>query len=562
MSRNRLKKWGRGNQLLNWFKKNFTNYQFPRKYRTQRGIALPLVIGIGLLMMLLSTTIIARSQSSQVSTSNLKQAVQGGEAAEIGVARVQSLFTQYRLLPIFPLENKSATTTSWTEAAAKFPATCGSVSAPTTTLLNSIRKSKGNIYPATPVWVPIDSTRRFRVISYDYGPDPESTTKPGVGNLWVEGQIVSETSPLINPNPIVYSTSGLQVGIPVQPGNVLTIPIPGTWISSKFGNNSEKNEFQSDTLIGCGVTVTPNVTSPYTTTQSVLKLPNAPTPPTGTVDLGAINASSVDPYILPTTSGYNSATGGYEYKVTSIGKSSVYVNPNYKVTLYLQGNIDKVADITYTNTISQYPSGYPPYNVLPPTTTVTLTGPTAGSGFTLGASATVIPSNLTYLIPNGKSVYGNITYGTSGVPGKLSVSISGIPSISTYTFTPDVAATSGSISVPTGATFTPTTSFKSTDFKIYGNGPVGSSICINGNRDLYAFILAPNYAIGKTGNGVFYGAIWGDSWGMDGQCSASNSQLAIKQIATWDDLNGLTPVNLPPITQPIQTWIKKEGEPN
>ena len=59
-----------------------------RKHHSERGIAIPLVIGIGLLMMLLSITVIVRSQSSQVNTSNLKQAATASEVAETGLARI------------------------------------------------------------------------------------------------------------------------------------------------------------------------------------------------------------------------------------------------------------------------------------------------------------------------------------------------------------------------------------------------------------------------------------------------------------------------------------------
>ncbi len=610
--------------LLNWLRKYFGVYSSSRrrKYANDRGVALPLVIGIGLLMLLLAITVITRAQSSQINSSNLKQAAQASEVAEAGVIQIQSLFNQFRQLPRITLENitVSPVQTTWTRAASIFPAACGTTSS-TSTLLNSILKKNGTI---TPAWVTLDSNRRFRVISYDYSPvttsgvssnatvgaftvptstaatsvvvtpsnyltsggsvygqisgipgtltntsgsytfksaialsssvsiSANSTFYPisntnanndtGIGNLWVEGQVLSGTT--------VIGTSGLQVGIPVNPGDIQTFPIPGTWIGSTFDTISN-NRFDADTLLGCNIDPAEvNVVPPRTKKKTEVMLPEAPTPPAGTVNLGSISGNGT--YTLPRTSGYNPATGAYEYIVNSIsGNGSVYINPNYKVTLYLQGSIDKLTDIVYTNQPSAYPSGYPPFNVSTPTTTVTLSAFTVP---TSGASVTTTPSNLSYLA-DGQSVHGIL--GSGNIPGRLSRS--GL----IYSFTPN-AAPSSAITVSVNSVFTPSTSFKPPNFKIYGNGPAGSSICIKGNRDIYAFILAPNYAVGMTGTSQFIGAVWASGWGIypngnNFTCSSNNPNVVIYQNASWDDISGLAPVNLPPIVQPIQTWNKKEA---
>ncbi len=622
--------------LLNWLQRCLGGYysRRRRKYANERGIALPLVIGVGLIMLLLAITVIARSQSSQVNSSSLKQVVQASEVAETGVTQVQSLFNQYRQLPFITLANFSSTTTTWTQASLLSPPSCtpSTLDPVLVSLLSSIFKKD----TTTPAWVNIDSptTRRFRVIAYDYIPTsivntnatvgaftipasnastnvtvtpstylasgksvygqiagvtgiltntsgtytfaasiaPTSTiaipnTSPqnifypisygganidsGVGKLWVEGQTLS--------NGNVISTSGLQVGIPVIPGDVRTIPIPGTWLGANLNGPNNGNIFQTNALVGCNIN--PNgmvVPSPYVKNQTATQLPSVPTPPVGTVNLGNVSVNN-NIYNLPKTSGYNASNGTYEYIINNIsGNGAIYVNPNYKVTIYLQSNIDKLTDIVYTNDPTVYPAGYPPYNVGTPTTTVTFS-----SSFTIpvnGAGKTVNPTNNSYL-NDGQSVYGMLDNGTPGI-----LSRSG----TTYTFTPNdppnnsPSPYNGAITVAANSTFSPTISFKSPNFKIFGNGPVGSSICIKGSRNLNAFILAPNYTVGITGGSAIVGAVWAGAWGtnLDGsnsQCGSVNSNVVVLQNANWDDITGVSPVNLPPTVQPIQTWNKKEG---
>jgi hypothetical protein len=68
-----------------------------------------------------------------------------------------------------------------------------------------------------------------------------------------------------------------------------------------------------------------------------------------------------------------------------------------------------------------------------------------------------------------------------------------------------------------------------TNLQIFGMKSSGGEICMNGNSDraVDAFVLAPNYALGKTGNGNFYGTFIVKSFGKIGSCGSNNGKLAI-----------------------------------
>ncbi|WLT37993.1 hypothetical protein NON20_20690 [Synechocystis sp. B12] len=74
-----------------------------------------------------------------------------------------------------------------------------------------------------------------------------------------------------------------------------------------------------------------------------------------------------------------------------------------------------------------------------------------------------------------------------------------------------------------------TTGCVPTNLQIFGMKSSGGEICMNGNSDraVDAFVLAPNYALGKTGNGNFYGTFIVKSFGKIGSCGSNNGKLAI-----------------------------------
>ncbi|MBE9055662.1 hypothetical protein [Sphaerospermopsis sp. LEGE 08334] len=104
------------------------------------------------------------------------------------------------------------------------------------------------------------------------------------------------------------------------------------------------------------------------------------------------------------------------------------------------------------------------------------------------------------------------------------------------------------------------------NFKIFGRGPVGSFICLNGNRYLEAFILAPNYTVGVAGGGSgggVKGAVWTRSWSnpnsstVEGDCASNTANVVVEQQGSWSSLIGLQPKYLKPTIDRITSWQRQ-----
>ncbi|MBC8123264.1 MAG: hypothetical protein H7Y22_15690 [Gemmatimonadaceae bacterium] len=101
---------------------------------------------------------------------------------------------------------------------------------------------------------------------------------------------------------------------------------------------------------------------------------------------------------------------------------------------------------------------------------------------------------------------------------------------------------------------------KPTDVQIYASGsaitaPAVPSMCLNGNRELHAFVLAPNYAIGVTGGGAFKGSLWAKSWGGVQSCNSNSNHTVVNQTGNWAELAGvLSASTLPPKLDQITSW--------
>ncbi len=659
-----------------------------RRYQSERGIAIPLVIGMGLLMLLLSVTVIVRSQSSRINSIAQDQSAQAAEVAEAGMSQVQSVFAAYVQLSRISLANidPANKVTTWTKASAGTSTSCDGAGGGSSVLLTNLLKKDtttltdawANLYNGSSV----DSTRRYRILAYDYQPSnskgviqtgtitntgissipanstaaititiptysslslssssvgyviygqiagisgnlkvtatpnvyeftpvssptataitytgtatipannffyPISTVNAnndsGIATLKVEGQVLSGSN--------VLAKSVLQAKIPVSPGKIDNIPIPGTWPGETFDLKDLGNQnFDGNLLLPCSYRPTPFPVKPPAVDPNSSVFPtgnpnkreiyysNTPQPKIpaklGTEADITTRLATTSPLILPIPGlGYDSPTSSYGYLVNaSITKENIFVNPNYKVTIYLSGDIGKGSTITYK------PAGTPRFNCPTPTTcpaTETIKirnsanspsvaldndGILATQTISTASSFVVTPIKIsdstvysTYLTSTAPSVFGILSNGISG-----NLTLTG----STYSFTPNTAPTSAQ-TVPADSTFVPTTSFKNSNFRIFGTGPVGSIICFNGGNSLDAFIFAPNYSFGVAGGATepgLNGALWVKTIPSPPGCSSNSKKLVFKQGLNWDDLgSAFFPDFLPPTFGGTQTWQKSE----
>jgi hypothetical protein len=127
--------------------------------------------------------------------------------------------------------------------------------------------------------------------------------------------------------------------------------------------------------------------------------------------------------------------------------------------------------------------------------------------------------------------------------------------------TPQVSA--GNVTYPTTNTDDISMSCSGTEadcsnkFHVYGYKENGT-VCLRGNSTAYGYILAPDYDLGKTGNGLFIGSLFGRSWGKIQNCGSQNGAVAVKQTANWSQVATIRPTYLPKMgnfsaykTQPV-----------
>jgi Tfp pilus assembly protein PilX len=335
-----------------------------------KGFALPIVMGIGLIIVLLGAVMMVRSQGDRVTASTQKATTQGLSAAETGVTRYQSLVNNNRAIAAYPdcsgTRDSSGTcpdsgsTGSWSNATSISGLTSCSGGNPTTVSSNS-----------TSQWQDIDSSDssrgQYRLISYSYLSDAGSgTSTPGTGTLIVEGRVNQSGSGSSASKDVGTSTTRLQVKIPVQTGDINNIPIPGLWLTEGGTGN---NTIDADVLLNdCTVNLSDiTITSGRTKNYTTLGFPSLPTKPTfisspNNQVLGTINSSNMTALgatdiggshkrlTLPRTGDTANSSGIYEYSVTSIDipqNSELLITPGQKVKLYLDNGITSGGNIIH-----------------------------------------------------------------------------------------------------------------------------------------------------------------------------------------------------------------------
>jgi len=98
------------------------------------------------------------------------------------------------------------------------------------------------------------------------------------------------------------------------------------------------------------------------------------------------------------------------------------------------------------------------------------------------------------------------------------------------------------------------------DRTLLGAAPPQICLTVGQNRRLEAFIFAPDYSLGKTGNGDFVGAAWGKNWGKISTCGSNSGAVAVTQGVEWTDLiKNLkpNPLNTLPRLGKIANWCEE-----
>ncbi|MBC8120757.1 MAG: hypothetical protein H7Y22_02835 [Gemmatimonadaceae bacterium] len=324
------------------------NFCLRRGASPGKGFALPLAIGVGLVMLLASTIMIFRSQRDSVTASNQKQTNQSLGVAEAGIARVLNILPQYPTLATYNFAD-------WKNANATTPAVPGLVSCDNANGGSTV----DNFADTAANWTNLDpndiSKGQYKVIDYQYS-DPTNHLTPGTGTLTVAGRLRSGTLSLAG--------TYLSVQIPVANGGVRGIPFPGIWLTDGgTGNNTlQANVFLNDCSPSANSVVIgtdPTTGDAHQVLHTNLSFPALPAKPLVDINLplgslslngGRTTISLNSNLTLPrgTDIPVTKVVDGqsiqvYEYHIAGdfdiAGSARLTVTPGAKVYFYLDGDI-------------------------------------------------------------------------------------------------------------------------------------------------------------------------------------------------------------------------------
>jgi len=529
-----------------------------------RGFVLPAAILLGLVVLIAGATILIRAQGDQTNVVSQKAKAASMASAETGISRLQNLMNTNRFIVTRPSSVWSAMTVSGgvvtnvndpelansLTTLAKAQACDSSDVTNKETLLkqnlaqfytlasNGTANVFSNIDPNDP------SKGQFRLVDYAYSGN--------TGILRIDGKTGSGGS---------QGTTRLAVDIPVtvtNPGAGAGV-VPGLWLKKGGVNDGTTYETSSTTLGSNGAKFEANVyftncnsalsdsyvsavqtnrvQSPGTVATKTDELfPSLPFQPTPAI---ATNVQSIGDVTLNGTSVTDAPVTerpeAYYYVINNDKGRSVTVSPPSSKPIYVLNRVgDNQGDIQDTTTLPkagdiQSSDGKYRYQVR----NIALKG---NKNLTISTSADPDTTN-------GGANTGVVIYLNGDLDLRGSAKADG-----TYesTNTDDIA-----VSCSGGEAAC------SDKLHIYGYKDNGIA-CLRGNATTYGYILAPDYDLGKTGNGLFIGSLFGRSWGKIQNCGSNNGAVAVKQTANWSQVSTIRPTYLPKMgnfsaykTQPV-----------
>jgi hypothetical protein len=474
----------------------------------RRGFALPLTLIIGLAMMSMGAVMLARSRSDTSRAVAQKNTMVGMGVTEAGIAQYQQLMQKNENLAYYPTCINDPETPNGTACDAqswKNVASLPEIQACETGDLNTIEAKASTGWQAVDPSDPKKGQYRLAGYTYKYFPDPTNrdpgTLVAGVGTAPGQGTLVIDGRAADNLDP---SNSSARDAVSTSRVEVtipveprqLTGSVPGVWLTE--GGTGGNNRVQGDVLINdCGVNLTDvRVTGSDPTTGEAY---------------GARYTTMQFPDLptMPTLTGTPRAhhilgvLSGEDYTFPRTGDIPIDVTRTVNGTTVTEKVYEYIVD-----------------------------------SIDLQSGNKTIIVDADRLLPAGTRA--RVVFYLKGSINKGGEILHACPT-------------------------TPGSTCKPTDFQIYGygtlNGPSASyEMCLIGNNQLEAFILAPNYSVGIAGTGVIEGSIWAKQWSNGSGCGAMSSQIVVEQTARWQDL-GLTPENIPPTIKPATDWKQKEVQP-
>lgn len=517
-------------------------------HQSEQGFALPMAIGMGMVMLLVGTTMMIRSQGDQMTASAQKATGGSLNVAEVGITRTQALLKQYPLLAA-----KNAT--SWNTTTDTTKSTCNGTNVVTGS--NETEEEATLITRSNSAqWVNVTSGNpnagEFRVVSY-----LPNTPTAGLGTLIVEGRTRSEggaataaasnsISAVSVQIPVVQSSNdilGVRVRRNTGAGDPIDVSTFGTvnanvrvegcsFDSNKIGTNRlEKNPYTQNNTTANVKSIWDNSTPSIGSNPA--PFPTLPSVPAGLQALARYRLPPIDAsncyIVLPRIARANGARGT---SCTNQDKFGVPLTTTFGTTA---GGAPAVGfDIAAGGVYSYL------VNSTTSSTAITNNGSPGGDSIKLSNASLVIDP------PAGTKVVlyvrGNIlTTGTSA-SGAPSTTCPG-PGTSTVTVTTYLNRGAPSNLEIYGANGTDAS---------YGTGYVSQQINVSGNTLISSFIYAPE-AIVDISQGQIRGSVWSKIFKSS---NSSGCRVAMIQ----QDIGNISPrVILSSATGVIQSWQRRGG---
>ena len=329
---------------LKYYLKYYLTIFNPNRNLSQAGFAMPLAVGMGLVMIIVVASTIGRSQSDRATTNSQRETNRSLSVAEAGVTRFQSFLDRHQFLATKNLPD-------WSNTLDFLPsdrAGCRLIN------LTSARDRAGLFTNHS--WIDLDATDRrkgrYRIVNYQY--------QNGVGKLTVAGEIDNYTSTQTK------SKNTLTVTIPIG-SEAANIAPPALWANT-FNLNPNQKITGQIRAVACpqlpnidldGITgVDASNIAPISGVPSgeIVADPFTPMPPPRTAPINAIYLPAItSSIILPRPSSIDMPDANNEYhylvdldnptsnhsiKLQDIDRIELNITPGQKVNLYLKGNID------------------------------------------------------------------------------------------------------------------------------------------------------------------------------------------------------------------------------
>ncbi|MDB9544861.1 hypothetical protein PN472_17245 [Microcystis aeruginosa CS-1036] len=489
----------------------------------EKGFALPLAVLIGLILMVTGITMMMRAQGDQSKVIAQKARADALRSSEAGVTRVQDLLNSVRVMAKF---NSNCPSGDCWQTAQVVPtpspglqkdlkklytaASCSNTNAAATlsAKIDELRGLSGG------QWFDLGNNRYYRVVNYVYLDDTKKTPPPdglGWGVLTLEGlSLKSAATDLTNINinrdsgDNAASRNRVVVTIPILPSRPLAFTrttVPALWI--REGATEDLSQ----------------------TSQITVSNPN--------YSGGAKFQGDV---VMSDTT---VATGFVEETGTLQPNLECYINQN---------NIQQPEPPEPApNTPYKAQFVGVPFPNLPRIPGLSLGDLTSSETFPRLGDTPSPNGVYEYIVDNINLSSGKITI----TPGQRVVfyvrgDINGVIEHDCSSVSPPTVCNPGNL-------------------QIYANNELASTapqIClrVGQNQRLEAFIFAPDYSLGKTGNGDFVGAAWGKNWGKISTCASNSGAVAVTQGVEWTDLiQNLkpNPLNTLPQLGKIANWFEE-----